>query len=155
MDLEARAIEQFVPRPSTRQQRREHRAPALKLRAGIRWLQNRIKEEYGAAYDKQTEISTSRVSKGKRDRAAQLVALYQRLKDEDVVSRIPDDAVFATPNEARAAKLLPLFNRDRQTRVNFWLEKLNTNILASHIGRGCAIIDVRCVLLSCFPLILG
>jgi hypothetical protein len=143
IDLEARAIDGFIPANATRAEARRLRNAAAALRKEKQVLQNRIREEYEAAHHKNSKIATSRQPAGVRARAEQRKALYAKEKTKMVVSRVSDEAEFATPNEVRACKLKPLFSRALHDRLEFWRQALDGNVLASHVGRGLAIVDIR------------
>ncbi|KAJ8106967.1 hypothetical protein OPT61_g9189 [Boeremia exigua] len=130
-----------MPPDLTIDRRREYLAPAFALRADIRTIQTNVRGGYTTAWHEASKTATSKVSAAKREKAIQEKRMYESLKDNTIVSRIPDEATWATPNEVRASKLQPLFMRDAKSRLLFWKEKLTGDVLASHIGRGCAIVD--------------
>lgn len=143
IDLEARAIDGFIPENATRVEARKLRNAATALRKDKQVLQNRIREEYEVTHHKSSEIATSRRPAGVRARAEQRKSLYAKEITKLVVSRVSDETEFATPNEVRACKLKPLFSRALQNRVEFWRQALDENAFVSHVGRGLAIVDIR------------
>lgn len=95
--LEARAIDGFIPGGTSVEETRKLRNEATKLHAVKRTLQDRIRDEYEAAYHENSDSATSKQPAAIRARAEQRKKLYATEKDKVVMSRVSDDAEFATP----------------------------------------------------------
>lgn len=134
---------QSMASSTSREDARKLLNEAAILRAIKQKLQNRIRDEYEAAYQKKSPRSQRVSNQWASVRAEKRKALYAREKKTLVIPRVSDDMEFATPNEVRACKLVPLFSRDLRDRLEFWRKALDGDVLASHVGRGLAIVDVR------------
>ncbi|KAF3005679.1 hypothetical protein E8E13_004894 [Curvularia kusanoi] len=145
-DLEARAIELFPPENATPDQLRERQRQLARLDADTGEVQIRVMAEYQNIYRLAVDKLVGRANADTCEKLARVQNWYSSLRTERIVSRIPGDRVFTGQEEVQAAKLMPLYSRDESDRHSFWRERLNNDVIVSHIGYGCKIVDVRAML---------
>jgi hypothetical protein len=101
-----------------------------------------MKEEFCDAYAKAADTATRSVSAGKKALAEQTKKEYGQYKDVGIQSTVRAAVPFAAA-EVRAAKVVPLQERDEATRLAFWKARLDNDAVASFIGRSNEIIDIQ------------
>jgi hypothetical protein len=102
-----------------------------------------MKEEFCDAYAKAADTATRSVSAGKKALAEQTKKEYGQYKDVGIQSTVRAAVPFASAAEVRAAKVVPLQERDEATRLAFWKARLDNDAVASFIGRSNEIIDIQ------------
>ncbi|KAH6642124.1 hypothetical protein C7974DRAFT_95649 [Boeremia exigua] len=148
LDVEARALEQFKPLNLTREERDDRRKRVLFLRAAIRTVQTQVRNAYAIAYDEAvTTISTLSAGDSEiKAKAQQMRDFCAPLRNRTIVPLLRPDVHADDADDLLTYKVRPLAKLNRLERFAFWREKLTSDVIASSIGRGCAIVDVRSLL---------
>lgn len=147
MDIEARILLKMSKSPDTaRGEAEELEAAAQDMKIQMSCLDEKLRSEYEKRHTENSAIATSTIATAlKKKRAEQIAASDAQNKDQPLTSFYPESYFTGLEEvyELRDDMVEHLARRHEGARWSFWASKLSNDMLASHIERGCDIVDIK------------
>lgn len=107
----------------------------------------KVKQAYSAAHAATIDtIAPNNVSGEKRAKAVEAQKLYAVLMNKDIQPRLPPAMAFTHVTDREDAKLLPLYWREEDERIQFWNAMLSKDLIATMLRGSRSVVDINTLL---------